>query len=297
MSRILTLIIFLFCGFHFFSCTVSKNQAKFSANVIAKDGEILSISGQQKISGIYPHLTTYSHGRLKGNYGFGNECGIGALAVWNEKLYLVNYAAHQPKGSEHKLYIIDKDKKMEIFQGSIGGTPAARMIHKESNQLFIGPYVVDSTENVRVIPVKAMEGRLTAIARHLKDPANMLYYFDMEGALFEVNVHTLEVTKLFTNPLPGWHGKGGYTSQGKLVLANNGEHTNEPRTAWKIDTADIIGAEKNGILAEFDGDHFKVIERRQYTDVTTKNGINAVPDDQSPLWAVETFLYKVQKHI
>ena len=276
----------LFLGILPSACTIHKNQSQSSPFVNSKDGAIVAISGQQKISGIYPHLTTYSHGRLNGIYGFGNECGIGALAVWNNKLYMVNYAAHQPKGSEHKLYIVDKDKKMEIFQGSIGGTPAARMIHKESNQLFIGPYVIDSTGNVRVIPVKAMEGRLTAIARHLKDPANMLYYYDMEGALFEVNVHTLEVTKLFTNPLPGWHGKGGYTSQGKLVLANNGEHTNEPRAAWKVDTADMIGTEKNGVLAEFDGDNFKIVERRQYTDVTTKNGINAVPDDQSPLWSV-----------
>jgi hypothetical protein len=160
------------------------------------------------------------------------------------------------------------------------------MIHKESNQLFIGPYVVDSTGNIRVIPVKAMEGRLTAIARHLKDPVNLLYYYDMEGTLFEVNVHTLEVTKLFNNPLPGWHGKGGYTSQGKLVLANNGEHSNEPHLDWKVDTTGMIGDEKNGILAEFDGNNFKVIERRQFTDVNTKNGINAVPDDQSPLWTV-----------
>jgi hypothetical protein len=285
-NKIDKVILILFLGTLFSACALNKKDTKSSVNINTKDGEILSISGQQKISGIYPHLTTYSHGRLNGNYGFGNECGIGALAVWKDKLYMVNYAAHQPKGSEHKLYIVDKDKKMEIFQGSIGGTPAARMIHKESNQLFIGPYVVDSTGNIRVIPVKAMEGRLTAIARHLKDPVNLLYYYDMEGTLFEVNVHTLEVTKLFNNPLPGWHGKGGYTSQGKLVLANNGEHSNEPHLDWKVDTTGMIGDEKNGILAEFDGNNFKVIERRQFTDVNTKNGINAVPDDQSPLWTV-----------
>ncbi|TAD86156.1 MAG: hypothetical protein EAY75_09315 [Bacteroidetes bacterium] len=268
------------------ACSIHKNRTIPPVNLSAKNGEILSIEGQLKISGIYPHLTTYAHGRPIGNYGFGSECGIGALAVWNNKLYMVNYAAHQPKGSEHKLYIVDRDKKMEIYQGSIGGTPAARMIHKESNQLFIGPYVIDSTGKIRVIPVKAMEGRLTAIARHLKDPKNMLYYYDMEGMLYEVNVHSLHVNKLYKNPLPGWHGKGGYTSQGKLVVANNGEHTNEPRIEWKVDTTNMIGPESNGILAEFDGDSFKVVERRQYTDVTTKNGIDAVPNDESPLWSV-----------
>ncbi len=268
------------------ACAINTKQSKQAVASISKDGEILSISGKQKISGIYPHLTTYSHGRSKGNYSFGNECGIGALAVWNNKLYMVNYAAHQPKGSEHKLYIVDKDKNIEIFQGSIGGTPAARMIHKESNQLFIGPYVVDATGNIRVIPVAAMEGRLTAITRHLKDPENSVYYYDMEGALFEVNVYTLAVKKLFNDPLPGWHGKGAYTSQGKLVLANNGEHTNEPQKEWKVGAEGVIGPEMNGILAEFDGTNFKIIERKQYTDVTTKNGIDAVPDEQSPLWTV-----------
>ena len=214
---------------------------------------------------------------------------------------MLNYAAHKPNGSEHKLYIVDKDKNMQIFEGSIGGTPAARMVHKESNQLLIGPYVIDSTGKVRVIPISDMQGRLTAIARHLKDPENMVYYYDMEGMLYEVNVHTLETKKLFEDPLPGWHGKGAYTSQGKLILANNGElvvkgmgtnndhkHTEQYEwdDNWKIDKEGIFGPENRGILAEFDGDNFKVVERRQYTDLTTKNGIYAAPNDQSPLWAM-----------
>ncbi len=275
------LIIFLL-SIVLINCSSNKN----SSVVTSKDGELLTLESKRKISGIYPHLTTYSHGRLNGNYGFGSECGIGAMAVWQGKLYTVNYAAHQPKGSEHKLYVVGKDKKMTIFQGSIGGTPAARMVHQESNQLFIGPYVIDNKGNIRVIPIKNMEGRLTAIARHLKDPENKVYYYDMEGMLYEVNVHTLKVTKLYHNPLPGWHGKGGYTSQGKLVLANNGEHGNEPSKDWKVDKNEMVGPEKNGILAEFDGEKFKVIERRQFTDVTTKNGINAKPNEQSPLWSM-----------
>ncbi len=286
MKPIVKIIVTLFGGSLISACSINKIQSTRSTFTSSKAEEILSISGKQNISGIYPHLTTYAHARVNGNYAFGNECGIGALAIWSHKLYMLNYAAHQPKGSEHKLYVIDKDKKMEIFSGSIGGTPAARMIHKESNQLFIGPYVVDSTGKVRVIPVNAMEGRLTAIARHLREPENMVYYYDMEGALFEVNVHTLAVTKLYTNPLPGWHGKGAYTSQGKLILANNGEHTNEPQSEWKVDATDMVGLEKNGILAAFDGNRFKVVERNQYTDVTTKNGIDAVANDQSPLWSM-----------
>lgn len=265
------------------ACSCSKENSFRS-----EGSEIVSTYGTRVISGIYPHLTTYSHGRVNGKYGFGNECGIGALAVWGDKLYMVNYAAHQPKGSEHKLYIIDKDKNMSIYKGSVGGTPAARMIHAESKQLLIGHYLIDENSNIRTIPIEKMPGRITAIARHLDDPKNKVYYYDMEGMLYEANINTLEVKKLFHNPLPGWHGKGAYTSQNRLVLANNGESNggHEPKKYWKVPTEGIEGKEKNGILAEFDGKNFKVIERRQYTDVTTHNGINAVPDEQSPLWAM-----------
>ena len=273
-----------------------------SAKVESADGEITKVSGDLKISGVYPHLTTYAHGRLDGTYGFGSECGIGALAEWNGKLYMINYAAHQPKGSEHKLYIIDENLNREIFEGSIGGTPTARMVHQESNQLLIGPYVIDSDGNIRVVPYSRMEGRLNAYARHLKDPENWVYMYDMEGMLYELNVNDLSVNKLFDDPLPGWHGKGGYTSQGRLVVSNNGEHASEGRVthdtqdwanehykweeSWKVDKEGIFGPDNLGILAEFDGDNFKVIERSQFTDITTKHGIYAVPNDDSPLWAI-----------
>ncbi|MEO9473994.1 MAG: hypothetical protein ABJG41_00600 [Cyclobacteriaceae bacterium] len=287
MENSLSKALLLFIVAFHWGCSPSEvNNINQPTTTTHDEGEILSISGTRIISGIYPHLTTYAHARVDGTYSFGNECGIGAMAVWNEKLYMINYAAHEPKGSEHKLYTVDKDKNMEVFQGSIGGTPAARMIHKESNQLLIGPYVINSTGEVRVIPVKDMKGRLTAIARHLKDPANMVYYYDMEGMLYEVNVHTLQVEKLYHNPLPGWHGKGAYTSQNKLVLANNGEHKNESGKNWKVSLENSKGKEDNGILAEYDGENFKIVERRQFTDVTTKNGINAIPNDESPLWAV-----------
>ena len=204
---------------------------------------------------------------------------------WQGKLYMVNYAAHEPRGSEHKLYIIDETKNMKIFEGSIGGTPAARMIHSETNQLLIGHYVIDDKGNIRTIDIKKMPGRITAIARHLTDPVHKVYYYDMEGMLYEANVNTLEVTKLFHNPLPGWHGKGGYTAQGKLVLANNGE-AGENSKHWKVPVEGQKGPEKYGVLAEYDGKNFSVVERRQFTDVTTKNGINAVPDENAPLWAM-----------
>ncbi|MBD3588510.1 hypothetical protein [Bacteroides sp. GM023] len=264
---------------------VGSNVCSAQATYSEKDGKMSVISGKQMISGVYPHLTTYAHARSNGQYKFGDECGIGALAVWGGKLYMVNYAAHMPKGSEHQLYILDKDKKMTIYPGSVGGTPAARMIHEESEQLLIGHYLIDKKGNIRTIPILTMPGRITAIARHLEDPVNKVYYYDMEGMLYEADVHTLEVKKLYNNPLPGWHGKGAYTAQGKLVLANNGE-AGESSKEWQVPVQGLTGPEKYGVLAEYDGKIFKVVERKQFTDVTTRYGIQAVPNDNSPLWSM-----------
>ena len=44
-----------------------------------------------------------------------------------------------------------------------------------------------------------------------------------EMARHLAGVETLEVELLFDKPVPGWHGKGAWTSQGRLVIANNGE--------------------------------------------------------------------------
>ncbi len=284
----------------FSSCTSRKVQDIEAAKITHDQGQITSISGKYQVSGIYPHLTTYSHFRLdekqsdlrKGEPGRSIsgqwECGIGAIAEWGDRMYMVNYAAHEPYGSEHKLYIVDEQLNMEIFQGSVGGTPACRMIHHESEQLFIGHYAIDKQGNIRVISIQDMPGRMTAIARHLKDPENKVYYFTMEGALYEVDVHTLKPVLLYEKPLPGWHGKGAYTSQSRLVFANNGEKwpygVADPQ--WKVPLQNVFAPENFGVLAEYDGTEFRIIERKQFTDVTTRHGINAVPGDNEPLWSM-----------
>lgn len=243
----------------------------------------------RQISGVYPHLTTYGIYSQSGAHrkqGH-NECGIGAVVPWAGRLWMVNYAPHMPLGSEHKLYSVDQNLKLTIHPESVGGTPAARMIHRESNQLLIGHYLIDSAGKIRVISPKVMPGRLTAIARHLTDPANMVYYCDMEGMLYEANVHTLKVNKLFHKPVPGWHCKGGYTSQGRLVIANNGERGPGSGSYAQL----LVGGpakndEEVGVLAEWDGHQWRIIERRQFTDVTGPGGIYGAPHDRSPLWAI-----------
>ena len=123
-----------------------------------------------QISGIYPHLTAHNlpidTNRIKDH----RECGIGAVVPWAGKLWYITYPPHQRLGSNDKLYMVDSLLNVRIHPKSIGGTHANRMIHRESQQLIIGPYFIDSLGMVRVADLQQLEGRLTATTRHLSDP-------------------------------------------------------------------------------------------------------------------------------
>lgn len=236
----------------------------------------------ESLSGIYPALAYYN------NEG---ECGTGAVVPWADRLWVITYGPHLPGGSSDKLYEITPDHRQIVRPESIGGTPANRMIHLESNQLFIGPYAIDSAGQVRVIPYSVMYGRHTGNARHLTDPANKLYYGTMEEGFYEVDVHTLEVKELYRDlnghktsteapkaGLPGAHGKGLYSGQGVLVFANNGELSSAAMTQFDAES---------GVLAEWDGKDWKVVRRNQFTEVTGPGGIygNAHPATD-PIWSL-----------
>src|SRR6056300_961 len=108
------------------------------------------------INGVYPSLTMYNEE---------GECGTGAVVPWAGRLWVITYGPHKPRGSTDKLYEITPGLKQIIRPESIGGTPANRMIHKESRQLFIGPYAIAADRTVRAIPYTEMFGRPTGNAR------------------------------------------------------------------------------------------------------------------------------------
>ena len=248
-------------------------------------GQIRPSEGKKELknfSGIYPNLAYYN------NEG---ECGTGAVVPWADRLWVVTYGPHQPFGSSDKLYEITPDLQKIIRPESIGGTPANRMIHKESNQLFIGPYAIDINRKVRTISWKEMPGRHTGNARHLTDPAGKIYYGTMEEGFYEVDVKTLKPTMLYqdgnvnrktgemaqaANLLPGAHGKGVYSGQGVMVYSNNGEATAEALKKFDI---------KSGSLSEWNGKDWKLIRRNQFVEVTGPGGIygNAHPETD-PIW-------------
>lgn len=243
-------------------------------------------SSYRQISGIYPHLAYYN------NEG---ECGTGAVVPWAGKLWVITYGPHLPFGSSDKLYEITPDLHKTIRSESIGGTPANRMVHAESNQLFIGPYAIGSNGNVRTIPYTQMPGRHTGNARHLFSPASKIYYGTMEEGFYEVDVKTLESKLLYQDGnvknkkendvannhngalLPGAHGKGLYSGQGVMVYSNNGEPGPQALKQFDIEA---------GVLAEWNGKDWKVVRRNQFVEVTGPGGIygNKNPETD-PIWA------------
>lgn len=172
------------------------------------------------ISGIYPHLAM-SNTSL--------ECGTGAVVPWAGKLWAITYGPHLANGSDDKLYEIAPDLSRIIRPESTGGTPANRFIHTASNQLIIGPHFIDADRNIRTLPYSSAPGRYTATAAHLTDP-NRVYMFTMEDGLYDINANDLSFVTRYPDVqgtsdrfLFGYHGKGAYTGQGKLIVANNGE--------------------------------------------------------------------------
>ncbi len=154
------------------------------------------------------------------------ECGVGALLPWADALWAVTYNSHKEgTGTGLALHRIDENLRIERIHIH-NGTHANRMVHKESNQAFIGPYAIDFRGNYRFIE-QLKDHRLTATMRHLTDPQNRVYMMTMEGLLFELDVTSLKATQLF-DLVQGMkiakrpHFKGAYTGQGRLVVANNG---------------------------------------------------------------------------
>jgi hypothetical protein len=239
-----------------------------------------------QISGIYPHLAVYNDTGPDQD----RECGIGAIVPWAGQLWLITYPPHRRTGSPDKLYEIDADLRMTVRPESVGGTHAGRMIHRESGQLVIGPYFVDAAGKVRAVDQKkGFPARITAIARHLVDPENKVYMFDMEGPIWEVDVQTLEPKRLFVKPVPGWHGKGAYTAQGRFIIANNGELRTPdleglpweaPEQAWSK------GPEDAGALAEYDGKAWTIVSRRAHTEVTGPGGLLGESSADAPVWSI-----------
>ena len=266
---------------------------------IAAALSLTALAEPRNVGGVYPSLAYFNDE---------GECGTGAVVPWAGSLWVVTYGPHCPVGGSDKLHQVTSDKRLVVRPESVGGTHANRMVHRESRQLLIGTYLVDGDGKVRTIPIHTMPGRLTGAARHLSDPKNKVYVTDMEEALYELDVNTLDTftrirdghnaaefekyfRKLGVKPPKGWgeaedsnlfgyHGKGTCSGFGKVFYANNGWYTPEAMRNPTI---------PSGALAEWrPGDRqWTLIRTNQFTEVTTRDGIygNEHPD-ANVIWAM-----------
>jgi hypothetical protein len=121
----------------------------------------------------------------------------------------------------------------------------------------------------------------------------------MEDGLYEVDVRTLAVKGLIkeimnkpkpgqtaevspatiTSTLAGYHGKGLYSGQGLVILANNGERS--PKAL--LDPTIVSGG-----LGSFNGEgNWSLVRRNQFTEVTGPGGLTGNADPaKDPIWTV-----------
>ena len=220
---------------------------------------VFSQNTQVQVGNVFPHLTVYADGA-----GSNSETGIGALIPWANKLWAIGYVAHI-KGEGIGLYEISEDMTWRKHPKSVTGTFANRMVHWESEQVVIGPHVINAEGNVRTVPEMAKH-RLAATMRHLQQPESMVYFLTMEGFLWETDLNTLESRQLFDlnqelefpkGQAP--HFKSGHTAQGRVVVAAN--------RYWE---EDFLGQVQGGRLAEWDGAEWKILERNPFVEVSGK---------------------------
>jgi len=223
----------------------------------------LKVNGQDKelpplqISGVIPSLA------MTPNHFPRTEAGTGALMPWANRLWIVTYVAHLTRtGSGTGLYEIDENLRIKKHHASVVGTYANRLVHGPSNQLIIGPYVIDTIGNVRLIE-EFRNHRLAATMTHLTDPDNKVYFLAMEGEFFEVDVRTLEVKQLFQlmdvlNEPKGSkpHFKSGFTGHGRVVVCNNSYNSKDFNGEWNA-----------GRLAEWNGEKWTILEETAFTEV------------------------------
>ena len=227
----------------------------------------ISCFSQERVQagGVFPHLA------LVADHSPRTEAGTGALFYWANRLWVITYVAHLDRsGAGTGLYEINENMEMRKRPESVVGTYANRLLHGETNQLIIGPHIIDINGNVRTVD-GVKKHRLAATLTHLTEPADKVYFLAMEGEFFEVNVHTLE-TKLLFNLMDELkepkgskpHFKSGFTRHGKVVVCNNSYTTQDYNREWSA-----------GRLAEWDGKTWTILEEKPFTEVWSASSFGA----------------------
>jgi len=217
------------------------------------------------VGGVFPHLA------MVADHSPRTEAGTGALFPWANRLWVITYVAHlSPSGSGTGLYEINEKMEIRKHPESVVGTYANRLLHGQTDQLIIGPHVIDVNGNVRTIE-GVKNHRLAATLTHLTDPANKVYFLAMEGEFMEVDLRTFE-TRILCNLMDELkepkdskpHFKSGFTRHGRVVVSSNSYTTNDYNREWSA-----------GRLAEWDGETWTILDERPYTEVWSSSHFGA----------------------
>ncbi|BFZ09877.1 hypothetical protein BsWGS_12916 [Bradybaena similaris] len=230
--------------------------------------EVIHIPPLQ-VNGIFPSLTvTAKSGPAR------SECGTGAMMPWADKLYVVSYLSVPDAGSGTGLYAIDENFTMTTLANH-NSTYANRLLHRQTNQIIIGAWIIDMEGKVRVFQ-QLLQVRVAATAEHLTHPESMVYMLGMDGPLWECNVTSLGCTQIFdlvtALQIPSTKGeqphfKAAHTMNGRLVVASN-----------TFEEQDFTGQQHGGRLAEWKGpgQNWTIIERTAFVEVTGRRNFGQV---------------------
>ncbi len=215
------------------------------------------------INGVFPHLHVTADIVPRRT-----EAGIGALMPWADRLWMITYPSNPNSGSGTGLYEVLPDLTMNRRPESVVGVYANRLVHSATDQMIIGPHIVDPDGDVRTIDA-LVPHRLTATMDHLYDPKRMVYFLTMEGLLFECDVETLACERLWdlkgelALPEGMWpHFKGAHTAMGRVVVCNN-----------SYDERDYLGKQRAGRLAEWDGEMWRTIEEKPFMEAAGRRNL------------------------
>ena len=147
--------------------------------------------GGQAFSGVLPRLsvTADSAPAVKLGLPKRSEAGIGALLPWADRLYMLSYLSVPGYGAGTGLYEIDEQLSITKVANH-SSVFANRMIHHWTDQVVIGPYVIDAQRNIRIIE-SLLHVRIGAMAEHLHTPETHVYMVSMDGPLYEVDLFCL----------------------------------------------------------------------------------------------------------
>ncbi|KAK6187618.1 hypothetical protein SNE40_005599 [Patella caerulea] len=221
------------------------------------------------VGGIFPDLTVTAESAPKRS-----ECGIGALMAWADNLYMVSYLSVPNAGNGTGLYQINSKFQMKKLANH-SSTYANRILHKESNQIIIGAWAIDSKGNVQTF-TDLLHVRVTATAEHLTESATKIYMLGMDGPLWECDVYKYTCVQLFdlvkTLDIPADQGeqphfKAAHTMNGRLVVASN-----------TFEEADFLGYQSGGRLAEWTGpgSNWTILERTAFVEVAGRRNFGQV---------------------